>query len=167
MERASSRSFDKQRSDNAGDEAGEEGFDGRDEGGTGAGGDESGEPAVGAEAGVGLAEAEAGDGEGGGEGGGGREQGIDGGDRQGGWGGAEPEERAGKVPREPADQGEEAAEEDVDGVVAGHGGGKALFGEFATAGTGDPDDGEGAEAAKDDGRWLRRRRRGSQRRGRS
>ena len=57
--------------------------------------------------------------------------------------------RAGHVPGKPADQGDETAEEDVDGVVAGHGGGEAFLGEFAAAGSGDPDDGQGAEAAED------------------
>ena len=122
---------------------------GRDERGAGAGGDQAGEPSVGAEAGVGLAKADAGDGEGGGEGRGGGEQGIDGGDGKRGERRVEPEDRAGDVEGQPADQREQAAKEDVDGVVAGHGGGEAFLGELALAGAGDPDDGQGAEAAED------------------
>ena len=61
----------------------------------------------------------------------------------------EPEDCAGHVPRQPADQGQQASEYDIDGVVSGHGGGQALLGEFAFAGAGDPDDGQGAESAED------------------
>ena len=61
----------------------------------------------------------------------------------------EPEDCAGDVEGEPSNQGEHAAEEDIDGVVAGHGRGKAFLGELALAGAGDPGDGQGAEAAED------------------
>jgi hypothetical protein len=46
----------------------------------------------------------------------------------------EPEDRAGHVPGQPADQRQQAAEEDIDGVVAGQGGGEAFLGKFALAG---------------------------------
>ena len=53
------------------------------------------------------------------------------------------------IPGQPADEANEAAEEDIGGVVAGHGGGEAFLGELAAAGTGDPDHGQGAQAAEE------------------
>jgi hypothetical protein len=48
--------------------------------------------------------------------------------------GAWSQRGAGEVPGQPADQRQQAAEEDIDGVVAGHGGGEALLGELARRG---------------------------------
>ena len=61
----------------------------------------------------------------------------------------EPDDCARDVPGQPADQGQHAAEEDIDRVVAGEGGGEAFLGELALAEAGDPDDGESAETAED------------------
>ena len=66
-----------------------------------------------------------------------------------GRGGVQPENGAGDVPGQPADQREQAAEEHIDGVVAGHRGGESLAREFALARAGDPDKGERGEAAED------------------
>ena len=60
----------------------------------------------------------------------------------------QPEDCAGGIPGEPSHQRQQAAEEHIDGVVAGHGGGEAFFGKFAAARSGDPDHGEGAQAAE-------------------
>lgn len=58
------KEFDEQGRGDAGEDADEQGLDGRDECGAGTGGNETGEPSVGAQAGVGFAKAEACDGEG-------------------------------------------------------------------------------------------------------
>ena len=58
------------------------------------------------------------------------------------------EDGGGAVETDPADEGEDAAEEDLDDVVSGDGGGDAV-GVLALAGTEDPGDGESGEAAED------------------
>ena len=45
-------------------------------------------------------------------------------------------------------QRQQAAEQNVYGIVAGHRGRKASLGELALAGAGDPDEGEGAESSQ-------------------
>ncbi len=60
----------------------------------------------------------------------------------------QPEDGAGGVPGQPAHKRQQAAEQHIDGIVAGHRGRKALSGEFAAARSGDPDHGQRAQAAE-------------------
>jgi hypothetical protein len=141
--------FNQQRGHDAGDDADDQRRHGRNQGCAGARGDQAGEPAIGAEAGVGLAEANASHRERGQQCAGCGQQRVDDGRRQRGKRGVQPEKVAGGIEGHPSGQCDEAAEENVDGVVAGHGGGDFSLREFAAPGPGDPCDGQRAEAAQD------------------
>jgi hypothetical protein len=61
----------------------------------------------------------------------------------------QPQHGAGHVPGQAAHQRQQTPEEDINGVVAGQGGGQSFPGELALARPYDPDDGQRAQAAKD------------------
>ncbi len=141
--------FHQQGRGNARDDANGQRLNRSNQRGARAGGDQACKPSVGAQAGVGLAETDAGHGECSRERAGGGEQRAQRGCGQRGKRSMQPEDCSGHVPCEPANQGDKAAEEHINGVVTGQRGRKAFLGELALARTCDPDNGEGAESAQD------------------
>src|SRR6185312_9979469 len=139
--------LDHPRDEQAGDGADENGGSGRDEEAGGAASDQAGDPAIGGDGGVGLAVACAGEEDGGKESAGGSERGVedDGGDvkRRG----SVEKDGGGGFEGDPADQREQASEEDLHDVVAGDGGGHAVRFEFAAARPGNPRDAGSHKAA--------------------
>ena len=140
------KGFDEDRDERSSDDADEQGGERRGEAATGAAGYEAGDPSVGAEGCVWLAVAELGDEDGGEAATGGAEHRIDGNDDDLHGVESVEEHGSGGFEADPADEREQAAEEDEDDVVT-RDCGCGVVGVFALAWTEDPGDGEGGEAA--------------------
>lgn len=138
--------FDEERDECSSDDADEQGGERRGEAATGASGYEAGDPSVSAEGGVRLAVAELGDEDGGEAATGGGEHRVDGNDDDLHGVESVEEHGSGGFEADPADESEQAAEEDEDDVVTGDCG-RDVVGVLALARAEDPGDGEGGEAS--------------------